>query len=496
MNSNKKQAAKTSGSNTQKVGVIGLIAFVLSAMVGGGIYDLPQNMAIKAGMVGQVLGWILTGIIMWFIVRSFLTLSEIRPQFTTGLYKYAEDGFGKFTGFFVSWGYWICECFANVTYAVLLMSTLNTLWPGVFGNGNNIPSIIGASVILWGMSLLILNGIKGASWVDITGTVVMLLSTAVFLVTMIIVFNWHTFTTNMFATQTIPHLSDKSMGSLANQVKNTMITTLWVFGGVEGAVVLSGKARSQKDVRSATKYGFLICLVLYAMASLLPLGLRSYGQVAAMHSPSSGELMNIVAGPWGRAVITFGVVIAVLSSWLTWTLLLSQMPAAAAEDKTFPQAFAKINKNKVPSFSVIISTIVMEIILIGSHFAGHAFNTMLTIVGTMTVPPYFISMLYLFKESGSNKTFNPQKLTTTSSRNGARWVSCLAMLGTLFMGYAAGIEYITLAFIIYALGIPVFMYARRQHAPKEAMFTKYEKIFAGVILLVAVLGIVFVTIKH
>lgn len=494
MTAQKKQATKH--STTQKVGVLGLIAFVLSAMVGGGIYDLPQNMAIKAGMLGQVFGWILTGVIMWFIVRSFLTLSEIRPQFTTGLYKYADDGFGRFTGFFVSWGYWICECFANVTYAVLLMSTLNTLWPGTFGNGNNIPSLILNSLILWGMSLLILNGIKGASWVDITGTVVMLLSTAIFLITMIVVFNWQTFTTNMFANHAIASLGDKNLGSLASQVKNTMMTTLWVFGGVEGAVVLSDKARSQKDVRTATKYGFLICLVLYALASLLPLGLKSYGQIAVMHSPSSGELMNLVVGPWGRLVITFGVILAVLSSWLTWTLLLSQMPAAAAQDQTFPRAFAKINKNKVPSFSVVVSTIVMQIIIIGTHFAGNAFNTMLTIVGTMTVPPYLISMLYLFKESSSEQTFNPQHLTTTSSRSKAHYISLLGALGTIFMGYAAGIEYTTLSFIIYALGIPVFMYARKQYAPQAAIFTKYEKIFAGVIILVAVLGLIFVMYKH
>ncbi|MCI1554456.1 MAG: amino acid permease [Levilactobacillus sp.] len=473
----------------ETVGVIGLIAFVLSAMVGGGIYDLPQNMAFNAGMVGQVLAWVVTGIIMWFIVRSFMTLSEIRPEYTTGLYKYAEDGFGRFTGFFVSWGYWICECFANVTYSVLLMSTLNAFWPGTFTGGNNIPSLIGGTVILWVMSALILRGIKDASWVDITGTVVMLFSTIAFIVTMFAAFKFSNFTTNIFANQAIPSLHDKDMGNLAVQVKNTMMTTLWVFGGVEGAVVLSDKARSQKDVRTATKWGFLLCLLLYALASLLPLGLRSYGQIARMAGPSSASLMEIVIGPIGRLIITFGVVFAVLASWLTWTLMLSEMPRAAAADGTFPKAFAKTNSKNVPWFSVIASTIVMQLIVISTHFAGHAFNTMLTIVGTMTVPPYLISMIYLVRASASEKTFNIHNDPLSVSRKSAHFVGWLAIIGTLFMGYSAGIKYTTISFIIYAIGIPVFMYARKQYAPNDAIFSKNEKIFAAAIVLVALIGI-------
>ncbi|MHC3859509.1 hypothetical protein ACXOM7_03665 [Streptococcus thermophilus] len=90
----------TSKKNT--VGVLGLIAFVLSAMVGGGIYDLPQNMAINAGQIGQILSWILTGLIIWFIARSFMILTDAFPSYKTGLYLYAGAGFGRFAGFFVS----------------------------------------------------------------------------------------------------------------------------------------------------------------------------------------------------------------------------------------------------------------------------------------------------------------------------------------------------------------------------------------------------------
>ena len=35
-----------------KLGLIGLIAIVVSSMIGGGIFNLPSNMSIDAGFMG------------------------------------------------------------------------------------------------------------------------------------------------------------------------------------------------------------------------------------------------------------------------------------------------------------------------------------------------------------------------------------------------------------------------------------------------------------
>ena len=107
---------------------------------------------------------------------------------------------------------------------------------------------------------------------------------------------------------------------------------------------------------------------------------KSYGQIASMKSPSSGVLLSIVIGPAGRIIIAIGVIVAILASWLTWTLMLSEMPYAAAKAKHFPKQFVKTNKNDIPYVSLITSSIIMEIIIILTHFSTQAFNTMLTIV--------------------------------------------------------------------------------------------------------------------
>ena len=478
-------------NGSKKLGLWALTAVVLSAMVGGGIYDLPQNMAVHAGVIGQIFAWLITGFIMWFIVKSFMILTDIYPEYKTGLYQYVEKGFGGYAGFFTSWGYWICECFANVTYSVLLMSTLDFFFPGKFTGGNNIGSIIGGSIILWLMSLLILNGVKTASSVEIAGTVGMLLTTAIFLVVMAISFNWGSFTTNMFANHAVPHLNDRDLGSLQHQISSTMMTTLWVFGGVEGAVVLSDKAKSQDEVKKATHLGFVICLILYALATLLPLGLKSYGQIAAMQSPSSGVLLSIVIGPAGRIIIAVGVIVAILALWLTWQLMLSEMPYAAAKANHFPKQFARTNKNEIPYVSLITSSIIMEIIIILTHFSTQAFNTMLTIVGTMTVPPYLLSILFLVKSSYKKENWPGHH---QYSRKYALIIGIIALCGIMYMGISAGIKYTVISFIIYALGIPFYIYARHQFQPNEKVFTKVETGFAIAIVLIAIIGVFIVIV--
>ncbi len=475
----------------EKLGLLSLAAVVLSAMIGGGIFDLPKNMANNAGAEAQIIAWVFVGIGMWFVTLMFLKLTELKPDLTTGLYKYGEAGFGKFTGFFVSWGYWICECFSNVAFAVLLMSTLDYFFPSKFTGGNNWASVIGASIILWLMTCIIAIGVRQASWVNITGTIGRLIVILLFIGVLAVHFKWITFTTNFNAIHAMPNANDPAMGSVFHQVMKTLPVVLWVFGGIEGAVVLSDRAKSQKEVQRATALGYFVCLVLYVLVSLLPLGLVSYGVIAKMISPSSAQLLDIALhNPIGRMIMAVGLIISVFSSWLTWTMMLAEMPYAAAKDGAFPKIFGKTNQNEVPIFSLFSATVIMQIIILVAHFASNAFEMTYTIVATMTVPPYLISALYLIKLS-----INDVNYPAENGRIKSLIIGILAAIYIVIMGISAGINYLLISFIIYALGIPVFIKARREQASDAPLFTKGEKYFVVIILLIAFGGL-FMLLKN
>ena len=75
----------TEANSGKKLGVMALAALVVSAMIGGGIFSLPQNMAQSAGSAAVIAAWIITGIGMGFLANTFRILADAKPDATTGI---------------------------------------------------------------------------------------------------------------------------------------------------------------------------------------------------------------------------------------------------------------------------------------------------------------------------------------------------------------------------------------------------------------------------
>ena len=96
------------------LGVFALAAIVVSSMLGGGIYSLPQNMAAGASAGAVLLAWLITGFGIFFIARTFSILSMAKPDLTTGIYSYSRAGFGSYAGFTSGWSSWLCQVCGHV----------------------------------------------------------------------------------------------------------------------------------------------------------------------------------------------------------------------------------------------------------------------------------------------------------------------------------------------------------------------------------------------
>lgn len=476
----------------KKLGVISLAGLVVSAMIGGGVYNLPQNMAADAGTGAIIIAWIITGFGMWFIAKTFSILANVRPEVTSGIYGYGELGFGRFTGFLIAWGYWICNVFANVGYAILLMDSFNYFFNPYFKGGNNLLSVICGSIVIWGMYFAVLAGVKQATFINNIGVVGKLIPLGIFIVILIFNFSFEKFTTDFWGHNVIPSLLDKDLGGVFPQVKSTMLVTLWVFLGIEGASIISSRAESQKSVGRATVMGFVTCLCIYALLSLLPLGIVSQGELSTMSPPSTGPVLTKLIGTSGNVIMNLGVIIALLSSWLVWTVMLASLPYEAAKSGTFPKIFATENKNESPSYSLLVSSILMQICMIVVYFSNDAWNLMLSITGVMILPCYFACTLYLWKISRRHDDYHKEPEVHIGS------ALLTGVLGTIYAGwliYAAGLNYLLVATVIYALGIPVFRKARRENANGEPIFNHCEKVFAIILVIAGIIG-VFYTIAN
>lgn len=213
-----------------------LTMMVITASICGGIFSLAGDMAAGGANTGAVIiSWLICFAGVFALMMVFNGLSQARPDLTGGIYAYAAAGFGEYVGFNSAWGYWISACLSNVSFALLLFSALGYFVPA-FGAGNNVLSIVCASAFLWVLTALVLRGVKEAAGINTIVTLAKLVPLGLFVLSIVLLgkFDPAVFMDNFWGEPNGP--------DFGSQVVSTMIALVWVFTGIEGAVVISGGA--------------------------------------------------------------------------------------------------------------------------------------------------------------------------------------------------------------------------------------------------------------
>ncbi|GMB09959.1 arginine-ornithine antiporter [Thermolongibacillus altinsuensis] len=459
-----------------KLGLFALIALVVGSMIGGGAFNLPSDMAAGANSGAVIIGWIITGIGMIALALVYQNLAIRKPELDGGIYSYARAGFGEFIGFNSAWGYWISAWLGNVAYATLLFSSLSYFFP-IFGVGNNLASVIGASLILWLVHALVLKGVKEASIVNIITTIAKLVPIFLFIIVTMFAFKADLFLMDFWGKDGF------EWAQVQEQVKSTMLVTLWVFIGVEGAVVLSGRAKNRKDVGRATVLGLLGTLLIYVLISLFSLGVMSQPQLAELEAPSMAYVMESVVGQWGAVIINLGLVVSLLGAMLGWTLLASEIPYVAAKDGVLPKWLSKENQNGSPSASLWLTNGLIQAFILIVLFAESTYQALYSMAGVAILLPYLFSALYQLKLAYTGESYDPNE-----HRSKDLFLGIVATLYSIWLVYAAGLEYLLMVSVLYAPGIFFYLKARKERGEKP--FKRYELTIAIVILAMAIVSII------
>lgn len=450
----------------KKLGLSALTALVLSSMLGAGVFSLPQNMAAVASPSALLIGWAITGVGILFLAFAMLLLTRIRPDLDGGIFTYAREGFGELIGFCSAWGYWLCAVIANVSYLVIVFSALSfftdTPELRLFGDGNTWQSIVGASVLLWVVHFLVLRGVQTAAGINLVATLAKLLPLGAFVALAALAFQLDTFRLDF---------SGLALGvPVWEQVKNTMLITLWVFIGVEGAVVVSARARHKRDVGRATLLAVLSALAVYLLVTLLSLGVVPRSELAEMRNPSMAGLMVRLMGSWGEIVIAAGLIVSVCGAYLSWTIMAAEVPYLAATHKAFPRLFARQNRNNAPSASLWLTNISVQVSLVLIWLTGSDYGTLLTIASEMILVPYLLVGAFLLK---------------IATRPLHKAVGIGACIYGLWLLYASGPVHLLLSVVLYAPGLLVFLYTRRTHQHDRSL-KRRELALIGLLLVAAV----------
>ena len=473
----------TKGNNmsdsTNKLRLGALIALVVGSMVGGGIFSLPQNIAASASAGATLIGWLITGVGMLTLAFVFQTLANRKPELDGGVYAYAKAGFGDYMGFSSAWGYWISAWIGNVSYMVLLFSTLGYFFP-VFGEGNTLPAIICASVLLWLLHFLVLRGIKEAAFINTITTIAKMVPLVLFIVIAAIAFKMDVFTSDFWGE------SNTELGSVMDQVRNMMLVTVWVFIGIEGASIFSARAEKRSDVGKATVIGFITVLLLLVLVNVLSLGIMTQPELAKLQNPSMAAVLEHVVGHWGAVLISVGLIISLLGALLSWVLLCAEIMFSAAKDHTMPAFLKKENANHVPVNALWLTNAMVQLFLIITLFSASTYLSLIYLATSMILVPYLWSAAYGFLLAVRAETYE----NALAERKKDLIIGGIALIYAIWLIYAGGLKYLLLSALLYAPGAILFAKAKRESG--QPVFTNIEKvIFAAVVIgaLVAAYGL-------
>jgi arginine:ornithine antiporter / lysine permease len=464
-------------TKSEKLSLYALTAMVVGSMVGAGIFNLPGRFGAATGPFGAIIAWTIAGTGMYMLARVFQSLAEKRPDIDSGVFAYAKAGFGDYMGFLSAFGYWLGSCLGNVFYWVLIGSTLGRFLPELFGDGSTIIAIIVSLAGIWSFHFLILRGVEQAAFVNTVVTVAKIVPLIVGLLIMIFVFNYQQFAENFFGGADMPEKP------LIDQVRDTMLITVFVFIGIEGASVYSRFAKTRSDVGRSTILGFLGVTGLMVAITLLPYAAMPQSTIAGLQQPSLAGVLAEIVGPWGAIFISVGVLISVLGAYLAWSLICAEVLFAAANSKDMPKLFATENGNRVPANALWLTNIVVSLFLVSTYWSQDAFNFMLDMTSVTSLMPYLLVAGYGVLVARGGEGYE----NTPNERLRDQIFAWLAVLYTLVMFVAAGLQYVLLLAVLLAPGTILYVWARREQQAR--LFSPMELVVLAVTLIAALVGL-------
>jgi len=268
-----------------------------------------------------------------------------------------------------------------------------------------------------------------------------------------------------------------------------MLVTVWVFIGIEGAIVLSERAKTRKDIGRATIIAMFTALLIYMLISLLPFGWMSQQETSELSAPSTAYILEQIVGPWGAAIVNTGLIISVLGAMLGWTILASEVIYVGAKDKLLPKILTKENRRNTPVNSLLLTNSLSQILLLIAFLSAAAYEFIFFIAATAMLLPYLFSGMYGLKLTITRETydFHPKR------RKKDMFFAAVCTIYAIWLIYAAGIENLLVVSILYAPGVFLFAKVQRENG-KKVFNNRFDIAVFAVITVMAVIATIMLVI--
>ncbi|OYX14232.1 MAG: transporter [Rhizobiales bacterium 32-66-8] len=336
-----------SEATPRTLGVWACTCLVIGNVVGSGFFLAPAALA-PYGTVA-LFGWIVMSFGAMSLGLVFARLGRIAPA-AGGPYAYTRMGFGDFAGFLIAWGYWISMWASQPAIALAFVGYLRVFFPTL--GEHPFINLALALASMWAVALVNMRGVKEAGQLQILMVSVKLVPFLAIALLGLFWVDWSHFTP-------INPTPDPFFVALSA----TAPLTMFAFLGIESATVPAGDVKNPaRTIPIATIVGTATAALVFTLGTLVVMGVMGREALGRSSSPFA-DAASIMWGPWAGYVIAFAAMLSSLGALNGWTLLMSQVPMAAARNGVLPQVFADLNRKGVPARGIVISVGLSSLLL-------------------------------------------------------------------------------------------------------------------------------------
>jgi len=438
--------ASDSSVKGKSLGVAACTAIVVGNMVGSGFYLSPTAVAPYGNLA--IVAWIVMGIGAACVGLTFAKLARLAPA-TGGPYAYTRMAYGDFAGFLIAWGYWISIWASLPVISVAFAGAVIDLFPGLHNRAMAVALTLGA---IWAVVLVNLRGVKAAGiFSQVTTYTKLVPFGAIALIGLFFIdpSNFSEF-----------NPSGKSLLSASAALAPL---TMFAFLGLESATVPAGDVTDPKrTIPRSTLLGIAIATLLYVFGTTAVMGLVPREQLVHSVAPFS-DAARVLWGPWGATTISLAVIISALGALNGWTLLMGQVPMAAARDNLFPPIFGQLSPQGVPATGIVISATLATVLVMAQVAGGSGFSTIYNLIVSLStmaaVVPYAFCALATGLVAAYAAGGGPVPRLTI--------IEVIAFIFSVFTLYGCGPDAVLYGFMMLVLGIPIYVWQRRRAQPTK-----------------------------
>lgn len=372
------------GNQRNLVRTLGLgyvIIFVIANIIGSGVYKKIAPMAAELQSSSWILlAWIVGGIITLFGALSNAEVAGLLAD-TGGEFVYLKRIYNRFFAFIYGWSlFTIIQTATISSLAYVFAQSLNSIVPipeiltslqhvsigGVFFPFQDFGVKLVAILLILILTGLNISGLKSGAWTS--KAILFLVGTGLLL---IILFG---LSSSVVRPANFLDVRDLSNGAVTlSSFYTAMLAAFWAYQGWVSVGFIGGEIKdSKRNIPKGIVIGVFVVISIYLLVNVTYLSLLSIPQLVQIHEAGNQiAAVEAVRSFWGTGGVLF-ISLLILLTTLGCTnasILTGSRPYyAMAREGLFFSGIQKINKNNVPSNSLLWQGVWASVLVLSGTF--------------------------------------------------------------------------------------------------------------------------------